>query len=63
MMPPTEMFSETLTLSVPFPMLSIWNAMVSAVLGDAGATAAAAAITSMPATKPTVTSTVSATGE
>src|SRR5438034_6638072 len=59
--PPTEMFSDTVTLSVPLPMFDTWKNRVSAVLGDAGPTVAAAAMTSTPATKPTVTSTVSAT--
>ena len=57
MMPATEMLSDIVTLSVPFPMLFTGKNSVSLALGDAGPTVAAEAMTSRPATKPTVTST------
>src|SRR6185503_20827720 len=61
MIAPTEMFWDIVTLSMPLPGFATVKNSVSFTLGDAGPTVAAPAMTSTPATKPTVTSAVSAT--
>ena len=55
--PATEMFSEIVTLSVPFPTFAAVNVIVSAVLGDAELGVGVLAVTVRPALKPTVTET------
>jgi hypothetical protein len=62
MMPATDIDSVTWTVSTPFPMLLIVNAIVSAVLGDAGLTVAAAATVLSPALKATVIDTEALAG-